>query len=59
MSWAVESAVTSVLPTTIVPAVAVSSPPIMFSSVVFPLPLGPIIDTNSPSFTDMLSPRRA
>ena len=46
-----EAAVTSRPPTETLPAVGVSSAPMMFSSVVFPLPEGPSTTTNSPSDT--------
>ena len=59
MSCIGESAVTCRAPTMTVPAVAVSSPPMMLRRVVFPLPLGPIMATTSLSLTDMLSPRSA
>ena len=41
------------------PAVGLSSPPIMLKNVLLPLPLGPMIDTYSPRSTLTVIPFRA
>src|SRR5262249_21266509 len=44
---------------TISPALGTSSPPIRWSRVLFPEPLGPMIDTNSPAAMSSDTPARA
>ena len=50
-NWLSVSVAVSLPATLTVPLVGRSSPPMMFSSVDFPLPLGPIRQTNSPGIT--------
>ena len=59
VSFLSSRAVISSPPIFTLPSVGVSMHPMMFSSVVFPLPEGPTIEMNPPSSTERSTPRRA